>query len=107
LFLGVLDRILLEMNKQNVQQKEIASFLCVKESAVAKWKMGVSKSYLKHISQIAEFLNVSTDYLLGNEQQEKSLPPLSDKDKEAIELFEKLSAHDKDFFIQLLKDRLK
>jgi transcriptional regulator with XRE-family HTH domain len=72
---------------------------------LSTWKKNnIRNDYLVKIS---EYFNVSTDYLLGNEQKEKSLPPLSDKDREAMELFEKLPAHYKDIFIQLLKDRLK
>lgn len=32
---------------------------------VDNWKRGVSKSYMKNIEAIAEYFNVSTDYLLG------------------------------------------
>jgi transcriptional regulator with XRE-family HTH domain len=78
--LDILNRILAEMNKKNIPQKDLTSFLGIKETAFAKWKKGVNTSYLKYISQIAEFLDVSTDYLLGNEQKKTPLPQIRDKD---------------------------
>jgi transcriptional regulator with XRE-family HTH domain len=93
-------------------QKGVSKTKALIDSGAGKdFTVNIEKKHQKpavdKLQKLAAYFNVSTDYLLGNEQQEKSLPPLSDKDKEAIELFEKLSAHDKDFFIQLLKDRLK
>jgi len=40
-------------------------------STIYDWRKGRSKSYKKYVSKIATYFNVSTDYLLGNEQKEK------------------------------------
>ena len=36
------------------------------------WKSGCCTSYMKHLPKIAEFLNVSVDYLLGNEKHKNA-----------------------------------
>jgi len=66
------DKILLEMKNKHISQKSITDLLSLNQSIFSQWKKGENISYLKHISKIAEFLEVSTDYLLGNEQKEKS-----------------------------------
>lgn len=66
LVLSTLDRITNLLKKQNKKQKELTDYLGITKNAFTDWKNGRIKSYNKYIPQIAEFLNVSTDYLLGN-----------------------------------------
>ena len=48
-------------------QKELSDFLCLKPNIFTEWKAGRNSSYMKHLPKIAEFLNVSVDFLLGKE----------------------------------------
>jgi len=89
LILDTLAKIVEQLKKNNKSQKTLTDFLGVHSSIFSEWKKGKNTSYLKHISKIADFLEVSTDYLLGNEQKEKS--PLSDIDSKLLNAFEQLS----------------
>lgn len=53
--------------EKNSSQKDLAEYLGLHKQAVSNWKNGSNKSYIKHINKIAEYFNVSTDYLLNNE----------------------------------------
>lgn len=64
--MSILDNIILLMNIQHKQQKELTDFLGLHKNAFTDWKNGKSKSYEKYLYQIAAFLGVSVDYLLGN-----------------------------------------
>lgn len=57
-------------------QKELTDSLGIEKSVFSSWKTGKSKSYSKYLAQIAQFFNVSIDYLLDNE---RSSPDLSDE----------------------------
>ncbi|MBQ8429067.1 MAG: helix-turn-helix domain-containing protein [Clostridia bacterium] len=46
-------------------QKDLCSYLQISPQSFSEWKAGRSNSYKKYIDQIAEYLDVSTDYLLG------------------------------------------
>lgn len=86
--------IINELNHQNKSQTELADFLGISKSVFTDWKTGKNQSYLKHINQIAKFLNVSTDYLL-NSQEQKEKPivkgnELSQRDKQLIDLMSSL-----------------
>jgi len=85
--LDTLNKIIDIMKQNKIMQKQLTAHLGLGEGTFAEWKSGKSKSYIKYISQISEFLGVSTDYLLGNEQKEKSLP--SEKEK-LLELYDLL-----------------
>ena len=94
-------------------QKEISKQLKISQSTYSDWEKGKMKP--KNIQQIADFFNVSTDYLLGNtniknqkqfdEDLEKSLDtfksfdgkPMYDEDREKI----------REFLRQRMEDRLK
>ena len=66
------------ISKKGIEQQQFAKDIGVTKQTISEWKSGKTQSYKKHISRIAEYFNVSTDYLLGNEPKEKSL---SEKDR--------------------------
>ena len=57
-------------------------YLGLGKTAFTGWKNGANMSYRKHIDKIAEFLGVSTDYLLGVETEQKN--PLPGANEERI-----------------------
>ena len=65
----VLDRILMLLKENNMQQKDLAKAIGLSSNALTGWKNGNNSSYIKHLPKIAEFLNVSVDYLLGKETE--------------------------------------
>ena len=88
-FLDTLNKILLLLKQQHKTQKELMSFLGLGKTAFTGWKSGANNSYLKHIGKIAEFFNVSTDYLLGKENSPLSKESgLSAEQREIINLFD-------------------
>lgn len=65
IFLDTLTKILGIMKEQRVSQQEICQYLKLTKQTFSEWKAGRSESYLKYLPQIAEYLDVSVDYLLG------------------------------------------
>lgn len=72
--MSTLDRITNLLKEQNKKQKELTDYLGITKNAFTDWKNGRIKSYNKYIPQIAEFLNVSIDFLLTGNEHEKELP---------------------------------
>lgn len=62
--MSIVDKIIMLLEQKEKTQKELTEYLGLEKSTFSAWKSGKSKSYSKHISKIAEFLNVSPDYLL-------------------------------------------
>jgi transcriptional regulator with XRE-family HTH domain len=60
-----LDIILKELKKQHKTQKELAEYLGMSKNAVSEWKSGRNTAYMKYLPQIAIFLNVPIDTLIG------------------------------------------
>ena len=59
------ERILLLLKENHVEQKDLAEHLGISKQAITDWKTGKTKSYQKCIDKIAAFFNVSVDFLLG------------------------------------------
>ena len=65
--MGTLDIVSDLLKTQNKSQKDLTDFLGIKKNAFTNWKNGHTESYKKYLPQIADFLSVSIDYLLGKE----------------------------------------
>ena len=95
-----LDKICSVMVSKGISQAFLCSKLGVNKSAFSDWKNGKSKSYIKHLPEIASILDVSADYLLGKTDIKKA-PVESDKgdrsamEQEFIELYHRLTPDQK------------
>lgn len=84
-----LHKISLLLKEQNKTQKDLTDFLGVKKTSFSAWKSGRNVSYMKYLPQIADFLNVSVDFLLGKENSPLSNENgLSESQREIIALFD-------------------
>lgn len=69
-----LDIILSELKKQGKTQASLAQYLGMTKNAVSEWKSGRNEAYKKKLPEIADFLDVSISYLIGeNTQTEKEI----------------------------------
>lgn len=75
LFLDILNNILRLISDRKIQQRDLSDFLGLSKNTITGWKNGNNTSYMKYLPKIAEFFDVSVDYLLSNEEQETTLPP--------------------------------
>lgn len=72
--------IILDLMKQKgVTDKEFEIDLEFNRSSVNDWKAGRTKTYLKKLSQIANYFKVSTDYLLGNDEKKSPVDMTRDE----------------------------
>lgn len=65
--MDILNKISILLKEQHKTQKELCEYLGIGKQAFTNWKSGATTSYQKKLPQIADFFNVSIDYLLGKE----------------------------------------
>lgn len=59
-----------ELRKEKkMKQKELAQILNVRNTTVSAWEVGDNEPDLATLIRIAKFFNVTTDYLLGLEDE--------------------------------------
>ncbi len=63
-------RIFYIMETKNLKQSDLAKYIGVANSSVSDWKKKGSTPSADKITKISEFLNVPTDYLLGNTENQ-------------------------------------
>lgn len=72
-------------NKKGMSQRELAEKLGVSQQTIGSWEVGRTAPDPEAIKKIADFFNVSTDYLLGKtDTSSPPLPSLNRKDEREI-----------------------
>ena len=101
--MNTLDKILSLLTEKGIQQKTFAENIGVTKHTITDWKNGRSKSYMKYIDKIADFFDVSADYLLEKTDDKSPLP------KEAINIFDNvdINAFSRQLYEQLTKEERK
>lgn len=105
--MNTLEKIIDLVNSRCTNDQQFLSDLNFNRTLLSDWKSGKSKSYLKHINKIAEYFNVSTDYLLGNEQKEKAPSQLSERANRILEAVNRLSEEEQEAFLLILEKKEK
>ena len=72
-----IDIVLELLKNQGKTQKQLCDSIGIGKQTFSNWKSGISSSYTKYLSQIANFLNVSVDYLLKSENSIEKDPLLN------------------------------
>lgn len=89
----ILDKISLLLKEKHISQKELCFKLGLAQQAFTNWKNGNNDSYKKYLPQIADFLGVSVDYLLGKEENpETNAVILGEKKVRLVPVYESVSA---------------
>lgn len=101
--MNTLDKILSLLTEKGIQQKTFAENIGVTKHTITDWKNGRSKSYMKYIDKIADFFDVSADYLLEKTDDKSPLP------KEAINIFDNvdMNAFSRQLYEQLTREERK
>ena len=82
---SVAARIFSLADKKFKEQKDFANAIGKTPSMVSQWRMGITKSYQKHLPQITEALGTTTEYLLtGSKPDPVSAGTLSAEDAEIL-----------------------
>ena len=99
-----------ELRKQRKEnQTEIANYLNLSQHAISSYEQGRTEPDLKTIKKIADYFNVSLDYLLERPFRQIELSGASEKQKELIKEILELddtAVETVNAFIQGLKSRL-
>ena len=87
------DPILVILKRKNFKQKNLTDYLGLTKNTFTNWKAGRSESWKKYLPQIAEFLGVTVDELLGAPTA-AGVIPFDLPQKRVIELLTRLDEAD-------------
>lgn len=66
------EKILWIRDCKNITQKEMAEHLGIKQQQYARYEKGVNIMPITYLKKICEYLNVSADYIIGLNDDEKT-----------------------------------
>ena len=96
-------------------QKELAEKLKIGQNTYSYWEKGIRKPVGENLNKLANFFNVSTDYLLGNSniKDQKQFDEDLEKYLDTFKSFDGKPMHDeerkkiREFLRKRMEDRLK
>ena len=89
-------------------KKELMDYIGIHPNVFTDWKAGKNNSYLKHISAIAEFLGVTTDYILEQKNKPTTNGELNPTTAQIVDLLKRLTPEEQlaaAEFLRLLADK--
>ena len=87
---------------RQISQKDFAKRLGVSQQTVASWEVGRTEPANDALKNIADYFNVSTDYLLGRDDLENQ-PPLSGEQITLLDGFDRLNEEGKKAILVLIR----
>ena len=92
------------LKTQRKTKKELTEYLGINSTNFSMWKYENSKSYMKYIVKIAEFLGVSVNYLLENDSSQEYSIELSDMSEiRLIQIYRNFDSHKKELLLDLVE----
>lgn len=90
---GILERIISLLSAKGIDQKEVIAYLNLPRGTFSNWVRKKSHSYYEYITEIADFLGVSSEYLITGKDDaymNETMSCLSKDDIEMLRLFHEL-----------------
>ncbi len=97
------ERIFDLLDRSGMEQKKFAELIGATDKIVSKWRTSGLKSYRKYLPQIADVLGTTVEYLLTGKKEEPAAEDSSGREKEFVQLFQKLTPEQQDMMLAQLK----
>lgn len=101
--MDTVDRIFEVLDRLPMEQQQFAKLVGVSDDTASDWRRRRSASYTKRLTKIAEVLGTSVEYLLTGEKKEPAAEDSSEREKEFVQLFQKLTPEQQDMMLAQLK----
>ena len=92
----------LRMNK-GLSQRELASIFKVSTGTVGNWEVGTREPDYTTLMKLANFFNVSVDYLLGADEHRKEPDALTTEERRLLEGYREINAAGKKLVMQTVE----
>ena len=97
----IFSRILSEMERQGRKYAELTEHLELPRGTFSSWKAGRSRNFCEHIGAIADFLEVSAEYLINGNIEGKLVE--NSEEQQLLNYYRKLNAEKRKAVLQNIK----
>ena len=101
---AIFQRIDQLMKEQGKRIKDLLNYLELPHSTYDNWKTGKSKSYVKHIEKISEFLHVSPNYIVTGTEIVSTVPSeIEAQEEEFKKLFRQVTNETREYILAIMR----
>ena len=93
--------------KNNLTQVEFAKIFNISNGTVGNWEAGIRQPDHEMLSKIADYYNVSVDYILERENSPSPADELNEREKAMLQMFRSYSPELQERFLALFETALK
>jgi len=88
---------------RGINQTELSAYLNYGYTAIANYESGRNEPAIDTLSKIAEYFDVTVDYLIGKEDDPKRMDGISKPEAELIMSFRTMDNEDKKILLEMAK----
>ena len=99
----VMLKIINELRMQGKTGKDLEKALGLANGAFSKWKYTNIKSYMKYLELIADYLNVTTEYLQDIEEREEKTYDITAAEMRIVEIYRKLDFGERECLLKTIE----
>ncbi|KYD11409.1 hypothetical protein B4102_2137 [Heyndrickxia sporothermodurans] len=97
------ERLILLRTEKKLNQTELANELNVSKAIISKYEKGAASPSYEMLWKLANFFDVSVDYLIGKSNSFNGDPILNHEISEIIAIYDTLSDEEKKYAFKILK----
>lgn len=97
----VMLRIIEQLEEQGKTEKGLIEFLGLTSNMFTVWKYGDSKSYMKRIDKIAEYLGLTKEYLLNGRDSGSIENILTGTEIRILTMYRSMRSEEQEIFIKV------
>lgn len=92
-------------NNQNLTQQDLSVQLNISQQVYSRYENGTREPDFETLIKIADYFNVSVDYLLGRIDENKPCtePPLTEEEKALLLLFSQIPKDKQQLVLEMIK----
>lgn len=86
----------------NISQKKLSNYLNFGYTAIANYESGRNQPSLDTVKKIAQYFNVTVDYLIGASDYPRREQDITEKEAELLGIFRKINDDEKDALLKIV-----
>lgn len=96
-------RLTLLRKEKKLTQTELAERMGVNKATISKYEKGIASPSYEMLWNLAEFFDVSVDYLIGRSNSFNGDPKLNKEISEIVKLFDSMTDEEKEKTIKMIR----
>lgn len=90
----------------NISQKKLSNYLNFGYTAIANYESGRNQPSLDTVKKIAQYFNVTVDYLIGASDYPRREQDITEKESELLGIFRRINEEEKEALLKIISQHI-